>query len=202
MFTYAQVETALAAVFGVPSAARKAFIARIKHLRRLGVVPSSPGKGRRVDYDLIHVYEWAFCLELAAFGIDPKAIKEILHQEIGGINSIIFDDQVADWFPTPHTQAMIWPPLPSSPSAAKGDLFYFFHPNLHGWPQAIPPAPVSIDGAPLTRLIARDLSELDRQARTPQAKQTAERFRARYGVINLTKLRRDVEEALSRASAK
>jgi hypothetical protein len=75
MFTYAQVESALAEVHKVSPNALGSFRGRIKHLQKLGVVPESPGRGRRISYELQHVFVWAFCLELSEFGIDPAVVK-------------------------------------------------------------------------------------------------------------------------------
>ena len=76
MFTYSEVERALAAVHEISPSAMGAFRGRIKHFQRLGLVPSSPGKGRKIAYRLEDVYMWAICLELQEFGIDPTIIKE------------------------------------------------------------------------------------------------------------------------------
>ena len=78
MFTYSKVERALAAVHKISPSAMGAFRGRIKHFQRLGLVPSSPGKGRKISYSLEDVYMWAMCLELQEFGIDPIIIKEFL----------------------------------------------------------------------------------------------------------------------------
>jgi hypothetical protein len=75
MFTYSEVERALAAVHEISPSAIGAFRGRIKHFQRLGLVPSSPGKGRKISYRLEDVYTWAVCLELQEFGIDPTIIK-------------------------------------------------------------------------------------------------------------------------------
>jgi hypothetical protein len=77
MFTYSQVERALATVHEISPSAMGAFRGRIKHFQRLGLVPSSPGKGRKVSYRLEDVYMWALCLELQEFGVDPAIIKEL-----------------------------------------------------------------------------------------------------------------------------
>ena len=59
MFTYKEVERALAAVHQISPSAMGAFRGRIKHFQRLGLVPSSPGKGRKISYRLEDVYVWA-----------------------------------------------------------------------------------------------------------------------------------------------
>ena len=78
MFTYSQVESALARANRVPAQSLGAFRGRIKHFQRLGMVPASPGKGTKISYTREHVYSWAICLELAQFGIDPTIIKVML----------------------------------------------------------------------------------------------------------------------------
>jgi hypothetical protein len=75
MSTYAEVESALAAVHQVHADALGSFRGRIKHFQRLGLVPQSPGRGKRISYELQHVLVWAFCLELSEFGIDPTVTK-------------------------------------------------------------------------------------------------------------------------------
>jgi hypothetical protein len=81
MFTYAEAEKLLGRLYYVPDerALRGAFRARLKHLKRLGVpLDSSPGKGVKVAYEAEHLYQWAFCLELAEFGLDPTIIVKLL----------------------------------------------------------------------------------------------------------------------------
>jgi hypothetical protein len=80
MFTYAMAETVLARLHAASEdAQRAAFRARLKHLKRLGI-PSgiNPGRGKRVSYAGEQIFEWAFCLELAEFGIDPTVVVEII----------------------------------------------------------------------------------------------------------------------------
>jgi hypothetical protein len=42
------------------------------------LVPSSPGKGRKIFYTLEDVYVWAVCLEMQEFGIDPAIIARFI----------------------------------------------------------------------------------------------------------------------------
>jgi len=84
VFTYAEAETLLGELYGVPDQAtqRGAFRGRLKHLSRLGVpLDSRPGKGARVAYDVEHLYQWAFCLELEEFGLDPTVIVRFLRAQ-------------------------------------------------------------------------------------------------------------------------
>ena len=79
MFTYSQVETALAKTFAIRNEALGAFRGRIKHFQRLGLVPSSPGKGRKISYEREDIYKWAIGLEFAEFGVDPSLIKNFIN---------------------------------------------------------------------------------------------------------------------------
>jgi hypothetical protein len=83
MFTYSQVERALAAVHQVPPSGMGSFRGRIRHFQRLGMVPSSPGMGRKISYEMQHVYTWGFALELSEFGIDPSVIKVFTDSQAG-----------------------------------------------------------------------------------------------------------------------
>jgi hypothetical protein len=76
MFAYSKVERVLASVHEISPSAMGAFRGRIKHFQRLGLVPSSPGKGHKISYRLEDVYMWAICLEMQEFGIDPAIIKQ------------------------------------------------------------------------------------------------------------------------------
>ena len=42
---------------------------------------SIPGRGAKVLYKEAQLYEWAFCLELAEFGLDPTAIVRLMEQK-------------------------------------------------------------------------------------------------------------------------
>ena len=179
MYSYGQVEAALAAVHQIPPNAIGAFRGRIKHFQRIGIVPASPGKGRRIDYTLTDVYLWGFSLELAEFGMDPITISKILKSLWSGIFYAAFGHQPAS------------------------DLYFFFHPSLLGknFSVELLQSTEAPQGAPFSifSLIAQDLAELDSSAKTPQAKDTVARFRARYAAINVSKLRRDIGSALDAA---
>ena len=73
MFSYATAETVLARLHGADQKVqRAAFRGRLKHLKRLGIPRGiNPGRGAKVWYNDAQIYEWAFCLELAEFGLDP-----------------------------------------------------------------------------------------------------------------------------------
>lgn len=73
MYTYAQAETILARCYGADEdVQRNAFRGRLKHLKRLGIpLGVSPGRGKKVLYSREQIFQWALCLELSEFGIDP-----------------------------------------------------------------------------------------------------------------------------------
>ena len=177
-FRYAVVEQALMAVHGFVERKKGAFRARLIHFQRLKIVPTSPGKGRRIAYRREDIFRWAIALEFAEFGMDPTEIKKILDMNWFHIAPVVLEQR-------------------------KGaDIYLFFHPALLGRlssedEREIPGKP----GAPysVTIAIISDLADLDKQAKTDQA-QTLDRFRARYGMINLSRLRRQVEANLVASS--
>jgi hypothetical protein len=79
MYSYAKVEAALAKAFGIRSEGMGAFRGRIKHFKKLGISPSTPGKGQKIAYEMKDILRWAIALEFAEFGIDPVVIKPALH---------------------------------------------------------------------------------------------------------------------------
>ena len=144
------------------------------HFQRLKIVPVAPGKGRRIAYRMEDIFRWAVALEFAEFGLDPTEIKKIL--------------------------ALNWHRIEEAVLGAKNDRdkFLFFHPNLL---EAIARSGVeTLDkpGAPydVTIAIIYDLAELNEVAKTDEALASLDRFRARYGMINLSRLRRQVQANL------
>lgn len=80
--TYAQAEGVLARLHGANGdAQRKTFRARLKHLKKLGVpLGVEPGRGKKISYAEEQLYQWAFCLEVAEFGLDPTHIVRVLRE--------------------------------------------------------------------------------------------------------------------------
>jgi hypothetical protein len=80
VYTYGQAETVLARMYQADAEAQKTtFRARLKHFKKLGVpFYVSPGKGAKVQYDRTHVFQWAMCLELSEFGLDPTLTTRIM----------------------------------------------------------------------------------------------------------------------------
>ena len=86
MYAYKVVEAALARLHVENPATMGIFRGRIKHLQRIGLVPSSPGPGKRIQYSFEDVAKWALALEVAEFGIDPLVIRQlVLSVWTGGI---------------------------------------------------------------------------------------------------------------------
>ncbi len=110
-FTYAEAETILAALFGADEGVQKrAFRGRLKHLKRLGIpLGSRPGRGSKVDYEIEHIYQWAWCLELEEFGLDP---------------TLIVASVTETWESTLH------PLFRQEPGGGGGDLIAVVHPAL------------------------------------------------------------------------
>ncbi len=174
-FRYAVVEQALMAVHGFLERKRGAFRARLIHFQRLRIVPASPGKGRRIAYRREDIFRWAIALEFAEFGMDPTEIKKILD---------------TNW-------RRIAPPLLEQKDEV--DTYLFFHPALLG--RLSPEDEREVSGKPgapysITIAILSDLTDLDKEVKTDQGRASLDRFRARYGMINLSRLRQKVEENL------
>jgi hypothetical protein len=176
-FGYAVVEQALMAVHGFVEQKRGTFRARLIHFQRLKIVPAAPGKGRRIAYRREDIFRWAIALEFAEFGIDPTEIKKILDMDWHRIADVVLE------------------------APGGRDKYLFFHPNLLGrLSRADERETPNKPGAPyrITIQIMSDLAELDQLlAKTQQALDAIDRFRARYGVINLSRLHREVEANLS-----
>src|SRR5215510_3979945 len=79
-FTYGEIERILAALHCADDAQRRTTLrGRIKNFQKLGVpFDLRSGRGKKLEYDRDHVYQWALCLELAEFGIDPSVIVALL----------------------------------------------------------------------------------------------------------------------------
>jgi hypothetical protein len=177
VFSYKQVEKALADVHFVPEDAMGAFRGRLQHFQRLGMVPSTPGRGRKISYERAAVFFWAFALELAEFGMDPKVIKHILDTIWPAVRPYLIEDH-------------------NGP-----DRYFFFSPRLIGKdaPKNLQQSLSRPRGVPysLAFQIIFDLADLDKPPRTAAARAYVTQAKNRYGLINLGSLRRDVEKALS-----
>ena len=72
-FPYAILEATLARFF-LPEGDILPFRARLKNLQRLGLTPSSPGKGNHQSYSYSDLCDYALAMMLAEFGLEPRRI--------------------------------------------------------------------------------------------------------------------------------
>ena len=93
MYRYAEVEAALAKMHHIAPDAIGAFRGRIKHLQKIGVVPSSPGRGKKISYNFGAVAVWAFCLQVAEFGVDPTVTRTFYRAVEGWLLRILLNDR-------------------------------------------------------------------------------------------------------------
>jgi len=91
MWSYAEVETALARLHMCPPEKIGALRGRLQHLQKLGLKPSSPGKGKRISYSAEDAAQWALALELAEFGVDPIGIKTIVDRVWNTVRNPLLD---------------------------------------------------------------------------------------------------------------
>jgi hypothetical protein len=93
MLTYAQAETVLARMHLADAEAQTGpFRSRIKNLRKLGIpLGLSPGKGKKLLYSMEYIYQWALCLELSQFGVDPTVIAEFVKYNWDGLLKEAFE---------------------------------------------------------------------------------------------------------------
>ena len=53
---------------------------RLKSFQRVGLTPSSPGRGKVIRYRITDIFTWALGLALADFGLGPESIAQMLKQ--------------------------------------------------------------------------------------------------------------------------
>ena len=173
-YSFAQVERALAAVHEIPEAAMGSFSARFKHLHRLGMFPSSPGKGKRIAYSLDDVYLWALCLQLEEFGLDPEKIKAFYKLSFGHIVSLLVSGKSKKYW--------VFPPNFLSQWYSRPDLAVIYNrPDLAAEETLWKASGAFVD----------DLSEID-QGSGP----VFDVLKKRSAAINLTWLREAVRKSL------
>ncbi len=75
---YGEVEDILARLHKIQDRDRKAFRAKLRHFRNLGVPPlPKVGSGTKISYSLDDVYELFFALELTQCGLSPSTIEHL-----------------------------------------------------------------------------------------------------------------------------
>ena len=73
-FGYAELETVLARAFGIGPDGMGRLNGRIKHLRKLGLLASTPGRGNKIRYTRADVSLFHLALTLSEFGVDPTVV--------------------------------------------------------------------------------------------------------------------------------
>ena len=77
-FTTAEVEDAVLALHNIPDERRSAFVARVRYLQKSGLLPGSPGPGRRAVYDAVDILQWVIVFALAELGLQPAEIAHAM----------------------------------------------------------------------------------------------------------------------------
>jgi hypothetical protein len=93
---YGEIEKAIASLHGVTEQSSGIFRGRLRHFQRLGIVPSSPGRGAKIDYDLKATVDWAVAFELAELGIQPELIKFLIQVYGATIFAFFHSPQLSD----------------------------------------------------------------------------------------------------------
>lgn len=177
-YTYAQVLSALTAVHSIPASEMGWFRSRITNFQKTGLVPSSPGKGRRVAYRREDVFLWAMALEFSKWGWDPALINWLVQNLWVSMSPILLEASVGP------------------------DKYFYFQPNLLGKlvPKGERESVVRAGARPkIDSAFASDFDELEKQAETDKARAFLKRFRDEHGKINLSRVRREVDVALAEA---
>ena len=80
-FHYQHAEESLAQFYEVRDRDRKAFRARIRHLRNLGIPPiRKPGRGFQISYTTAQLHELFLALEMTDMGISPTHIQAFMER--------------------------------------------------------------------------------------------------------------------------
>jgi hypothetical protein len=77
---YGEVEAILASILRVEPDGEKAFRARLRHLRNIGVPMgiTEPGKGAVIRFTRTQVFEMLLCLGLQKFGVTPSEARDLV----------------------------------------------------------------------------------------------------------------------------
>jgi hypothetical protein len=168
-FSYNEVERALAKAFRIPKNGMGFLRGRLNNFRKLGFA-ESPGTGRKITYRRANIFQWALGLELVQFGVDPRLI--------GGFVTVF-----------------IWPRAGEHLLNDGPDRLLVFYPNSLWWGRDDMP-PDYLPGFLCS--VVDSLSQLEDLARSrPHHNFHYDLLCSRTGVINLGRLRRDVEQALA-----
>jgi hypothetical protein len=76
-FSYGEIEAAIRGMHAVPDGRIATFKARIRHLQRVQLLPSS-GRGIKAKYEVADAWRWTICFALVQCGLPPEAVKSVL----------------------------------------------------------------------------------------------------------------------------
>jgi hypothetical protein len=77
-FSFASVEAALIAAYGVPPADQARFRSRLTHAQKSGVLGINPGKGRHLTYGPPEMHKLVLICELCELGLSPALQVEVI----------------------------------------------------------------------------------------------------------------------------
>jgi hypothetical protein len=79
-YSYARVEAALAAVFGVSAERRGPLKGRLKHLNTRGLPGLQVGRGARIAYSLAQISQLLLALLIEETGVDPTVAVRLIKE--------------------------------------------------------------------------------------------------------------------------
>ena len=161
MFSYAEAETILARLHHAERDQTGAFRGRLQHLKKLGIpLGVRPGRGKKINYEPEHLYQWALCLEYAQLGLDPAYIAQLIHVAWSGIFSNFKEAEAGI-------------------TSKQDDLFLYFTPRMIHFSTSIREDNVR---PPMDRTGIVGRAELDKHA-FPRAKNGAEAEHRELGLL-------------------
>jgi hypothetical protein len=79
-YSYARVEAALAAVFGIGAERRGPLKGRLKHLNTRGLPALQVGRGTRISYSLEQISQLLLALLIEETGVDPVVVVRLIKE--------------------------------------------------------------------------------------------------------------------------
>ena len=173
---YRNIESILAELHGVPPDDRVgAFRSRLRVLRDMGVpAVEKPGKGSRVSYKFLDLWEMHLALLLERFGLPPAGVKFVLEGQLGG----------RGWYETMREREMREREMREREKQTTADIWVhmrYFSMNLE-------------DGIPAPVTLIETLDHIVLEIKRLDEMKTLKT--AVVGLINLSKLTRECESAI------
>jgi hypothetical protein len=136
-FTYAQIDCALAKLYNFDEKTVGALRGRINNFNRLKIVPSSPGRGRRIVYTYGDALTWTLCLELAEYGIPPEVIKLIVLTHRDAISSALVASKANFWLKMAEQPPGNFDDMTRKVRSSRPHLFLWLAPRLLNNPRDV-----------------------------------------------------------------